>query len=128
MARAISGVSRTRAAYGRICGTRGHLLSGSVFQPACAQSQAISDEDLAHYVRSYASPEQLRVGLEFYRAYPANEQFNAARRDPIDVPIVLAGGEHSLTPLNAKVAESLRNMRPDNTNGGRDRMNKGEEP
>ena len=70
---------------------------------------AISDNDLAHYVRSYASPEQFRAGLEFYRAYPENERFNAAQREPIDVPIVLAGGEHSLAPLNATVAESLRN-------------------
>jgi len=29
-------------------------------------------------------------------AYPENERFNAVRREPIDVPIVLAGGEHSL--------------------------------
>jgi pimeloyl-ACP methyl ester carboxylesterase len=53
-------------------------------------------------------PEQLLAGLEFYRAYPANERFNAAQRDSIDVPIVLAGGDHSTAPLNATVARSLR--------------------
>jgi pimeloyl-ACP methyl ester carboxylesterase len=79
------------------------------FNRLARNRDAISDDDLAHYVRSYASPEQLRAGLEFYRAYPDNERFNAARREPIDVPIVLAGGEHSLAPLNAMVAESLRN-------------------
>ncbi len=62
----------------------------------------------AHYVSSYASPEQLRAGLEFYRAYPANERFNTGQRGPIDVPIVLAGGEHSLAPINPTVAGSLR--------------------
>jgi pimeloyl-ACP methyl ester carboxylesterase len=70
--------------------------------------KAISDADLAHYVRSYASPDRLRAGLEVYRAYPLNERFNASRRDPIDVPIVLAGGEHSQAPLNQQVAQSLR--------------------
>jgi pimeloyl-ACP methyl ester carboxylesterase len=70
--------------------------------------KAISDADLAHYVHSYASPDKLRAGLEVYRAYPLNERFNATRRDPIDVPIVLAGGEHSMAPLNQKVARSLR--------------------
>jgi pimeloyl-ACP methyl ester carboxylesterase len=69
---------------------------------------AISEEDLIHYVRSYASPDQLRAGLEVYRAYPSNERFNANQRGPIDVPIVLAGGEHSQALLNPTVAESLR--------------------
>lgn len=69
---------------------------------------AISDEELAHYVESYASPDQLRAALEVYRAYPLNEQFNAARRDAIDVPIVLAGGEHSMASLNPTIAQSLR--------------------
>jgi pimeloyl-ACP methyl ester carboxylesterase len=55
-----------------------------------------------------ASPDQLRAGLEVYRAYPSNERFNAGQRCPIDVTIVLAGGEHSLAPLNPTVAESLR--------------------
>jgi pimeloyl-ACP methyl ester carboxylesterase len=70
--------------------------------------KAISDADLSHYVRSYSSPDQLRSGLEVYRAYPLNERFNASRREPIDVPIVLAGGEHSQAPLNQAVAGALR--------------------
>jgi pimeloyl-ACP methyl ester carboxylesterase len=70
--------------------------------------KAVSDSDLAHYVQSYASQHQLRAALEVYRAYPANERFNAEQRGPIDVPIVLAGGERSLAPLNPTIAESLR--------------------
>jgi hypothetical protein len=35
---------------------------------------AISDEDLAHYVRSYALPAQLRAGLEIYRHWVIDEQ------------------------------------------------------
>jgi pimeloyl-ACP methyl ester carboxylesterase len=70
--------------------------------------KAISDADLARYVQSYAKPDQLRAGLEVYRAYPLNERFNEAQRGLIDVPIVLAGGEHSMAPLNPTVARSLR--------------------
>jgi pimeloyl-ACP methyl ester carboxylesterase len=70
--------------------------------------KAISDADLAHYVDSYASPDKLRAGLEVYRAYPLNERFNASRREPIDVPIVLAGGEHSGAQVNPTLARSLR--------------------
>jgi pimeloyl-ACP methyl ester carboxylesterase len=80
-----------------------------VFFNAMAHNRAaISDEDLAHYVRSYASPAQLRAGLEVYRAYPENERFNAAQRNAIDLPIVLTGGEYSMAPLNPTVAKALR--------------------
>jgi pimeloyl-ACP methyl ester carboxylesterase len=78
------------------------------FNRLALNRDAISDEDLAHYVRSYASGDQLRAGLEVYRAYPANERFNAHERGPIDVPIVLAGGDQSLAPLNATVARALQ--------------------
>jgi pimeloyl-ACP methyl ester carboxylesterase len=78
------------------------------FNRLARNCKAISDEDLAHYVRSYASPEQLRAALEFYRAYPENERFNAAQRDGIDLPIVLAGGDDSMAPLNTTIARALR--------------------
>jgi pimeloyl-ACP methyl ester carboxylesterase len=104
------GFHQTPRAPERMIAGREALYFREVFFNRLARNPgAISDDDLAHYVRSYASPEQLRAGLEFYRAYPENERFNAAQREPIDVPIVLAGGEHSLAPLNATVAESLRN-------------------
>ncbi len=61
-----------------------------------------SDADVAHYAKSYAAPEHLRAILEIYRAFPANEKFNAAQRSTIGVPLVLAPGENSpfekLTP------------------------------
>lgn len=71
-------------------------------------SKVISDVDVAHYANSYAAPDYLRAGMEFYRAFPDNEKFNAAQRSAIDVPIVLAGGDHSFAKLLPKVAESLR--------------------
>jgi pimeloyl-ACP methyl ester carboxylesterase len=104
------GFHQTPNAPERLIAGREAIYFREVFFNRLAHNRdAISNDDLAHYVRSYASPEQLRAGLEFYRAYPANERFNRAHREPIEVPIVLAGGEHSLGPLNPTVAASLRN-------------------
>jgi pimeloyl-ACP methyl ester carboxylesterase len=46
--------------------------------------------------------------MEYYRAFPANEQFNAAQRDKIAAPFVLVGGEHSFASLLPKMATDLR--------------------
>jgi pimeloyl-ACP methyl ester carboxylesterase len=70
--------------------------------------KAISDATAAHYANAYAAPEQLRAGMEFYRAFPANEKFNAEHRTATDVPIVLAGGDHAFGPLLSRVAADLR--------------------
>jgi pimeloyl-ACP methyl ester carboxylesterase len=69
---------------------------------------AISDADAARYVSAYAAPEQLRAGFEMYRALPANEKFNAAQRSAIDVPLVLAGGDHGFGPLLPDIAKALQ--------------------
>ena len=71
-------------------------------------SRVISDADVTHYANSYAAPNHLRAGMEFYRAFPDNEKFNAAQLSAIDVPIVLVGGDHSFGKLLPKVAEALR--------------------
>jgi len=78
------------------------------FNRLAFNGKAITDADVTHYANSYANPEQLRAGLEFYRAFPANEKFNAAQQSAIDVPIVLAGGDNAVGKLNPRVAESLR--------------------
>lgn len=71
--------------------------------------EAISDADVGHYAGAYAMLAQLRAGLEFYRrAYPAAEKFNTADCGDIDVPILLAGGDHAMGRLIPRLAESLR--------------------
>jgi pimeloyl-ACP methyl ester carboxylesterase len=70
--------------------------------------KAITETDVAHYANSYAAPAQLRAGMEFYRAFPANEKFNAAQRSALDVPLVLVGGDKSFAKLLPKMAEDLR--------------------
>ena len=93
-----------------------HLIAGrqfiyfreGMFNRFALNSKAITDSDVTHYANSYAAPAQLRAGLEFYRAFPANEKFNAGQQSTIDVPIVLAGGDNSVGKFNPKIAESLR--------------------
>ena len=57
-------------------------------------SDTFGDEDVARYARAYAAPEHLRAALEIYRAFPANEKFNAAQQSAISVPLVLAPGKN----------------------------------
>lgn len=78
------------------------------FNLGTVDHSAITDEDAAHYAGAYAAPEQLRAAFEMYRALPANEVFNASQRSPIDVPLVMAGGDHSFGPLLPAIAETLR--------------------
>jgi pimeloyl-ACP methyl ester carboxylesterase len=68
-----------------------------------------SDADVARYARAYAAPEHLRALLEMYRAFPANEKFNAAQRGAISLTLVLAPGENSpFEKLMPGFAEALR--------------------
>jgi pimeloyl-ACP methyl ester carboxylesterase len=72
-------------------------------------SDTFSDADVARYARSYAAPDHLRALLEIYRAFPANEKFNAAQESAISLPLVLAPGENSpFEKLMAGFAEALR--------------------
>jgi hypothetical protein len=66
-----------------------------------------SDADVGHYAESYADPGHLRALLEIYRAFPANETFNAAQRSAINVPLVLAPGENSPFKTHAQHRRSL---------------------
>lgn len=73
------------------------------------QPQFFSDADVAHYAQSYAAPDHLRTAFEFYRAFPANEQFNAAERSPIDVPIVFGAGDRdAFAKYVPTIAEAMR--------------------
>jgi len=73
------------------------------------QRDTFSDADVARYARAYAAPEHLHALLEIYRAFPANEKFNAAQRSAISLPLVLAPGENSpLEKLMSGFAEALR--------------------
>src|SRR6185437_16112521 len=69
----------------------------------------ISDAEVARYAESYAAPEQLHAAFEVYRAFPADEKFNAEQQSRIDVPLVVAaGGESVFLKALPTIAEALR--------------------
>jgi pimeloyl-ACP methyl ester carboxylesterase len=71
--------------------------------------QYVSDADVARYAESYAAPEHLHAAFEVYRAFPADEKFNAEQQSRIDVPLVLAVGSESVFLKDLPtMAESLR--------------------
>ena len=72
-------------------------------------SYTFSNADVARYARAYAAPGHLRAALEIYRAFPADETFNAAQRSAISVPLVLAPGKNSpFVTLMPSFADALR--------------------
>jgi pimeloyl-ACP methyl ester carboxylesterase len=93
----------------RLLAGRQFVYFREFFDRLALNRKAISDAEVRHYAKAYAEPAQLRAGLEFYRrGYPAAEKFNASERRPIDVPIVLTGGDHAMGMLFPRLAQSLR--------------------
>ncbi len=65
-------------------------------------------DDVAHYAAAYGDAARLHAAFEMYRAIPVNAAFNDERRGPIDVPLLLVGGEHVFAPAHEAVAANLR--------------------
>jgi pimeloyl-ACP methyl ester carboxylesterase len=69
---------------------------------------AISDADVTHYAAAYGELDNLRSAFGFYRAMPANATYNRGHTEPVDVPLLLVGGEHLFGPIVPRIADSLR--------------------
>jgi pimeloyl-ACP methyl ester carboxylesterase len=80
----------------------GELGGGFVSETAAVNGTVI------HYANAYRDPDQLRSAFEFYRAISANAAYNAGHTDPIDVALLLVGGEHLFGPILPQIADSLR--------------------
>jgi pimeloyl-ACP methyl ester carboxylesterase len=72
------------------------------------RKDAVTKEDIAHYARSYSRAKSLHAGFEFYRQFTAAAEFNRARQERLDVPLILVGGDKATAPISGAVAESLR--------------------
>lgn len=88
---------------------QGHeaLYFRRIFDRTAIAPQAITDTDMAVYLRSYRRPEHLKAGFEFYRALPVDEAFDRRHTEALPVPILLIGGEQGLGPFEARIAEDL---------------------
>ena len=82
------------------------LLAGreAIYLRYFLDSETFSDADVARYARAYAAPDHLRAALEIYRAFPANEKFNAAQQSAISVPLVLAPAKTRLFRSSCQVS------------------------
>jgi pimeloyl-ACP methyl ester carboxylesterase len=59
------------------------------------QKTAMNDEDIDRYVASYARPESLHAGFEYYRAFEQDAADNKEDTTPLLMPVLALGGEHS---------------------------------
>lgn len=91
-----------------IAGRQALYFREGFFNRFALNRKAITETDVIRYANSYAAPEKMRAGFEFYRAFPADEKFNQAQQNAIDVPLVLAGADNGVGKLNLTIAESLR--------------------
>lgn len=68
-----------------------HWVCSAFYHPA-----AITEADIAEYVRCYSTPGAIHAGLECYRAFPQDEQqFNAYSQQKLEMPVLAIGGENS---------------------------------
>lgn len=84
----------------------GHFLRGGVVNP-----RSITDEDVARYAAAYMRPGRIAAAMGSYRAFDAEETFGKERRAPVDVPMVLVGGNapgKSVEMLLPAIAKELR--------------------
>lgn len=82
-----------------------YIINSNAKNPA-----AIVDADVAAYATAYNKPDNLTAGFELYRAFPADEKFNASRKEPLDVPVLLVGGDGSFGPALPSLERGLRSL------------------
>lgn len=78
------------------------------FDVGTNDNSVITDADVEHYANAYGDPDHLRSAFEVYRALPANITANAKITTPVDVPLLLVGGEHVFGPVMRALAENRR--------------------
>lgn len=84
---------------------------GWFYRNLAYRPDAIGEEDLAEYLRTYTQPGAMRAGLAFYRALPQDIADNKARiaQGKLPMPVLAMGGARAWG-RGAEVAESLRRV------------------
>ncbi|MGB7102073.1 MAG: alpha/beta hydrolase [Xanthobacteraceae bacterium] len=86
------------------------------FRTKAAHPNAISDDDIAIYVKAYSTPDALRAGFDYYRAIETNVAQNARRmKTKLAMPVLLVAGEKGvgqamiggLTGIGANVTSQI---------------------
>jgi len=68
----------------------------------------VTDAEVEHYAAAYGDYAHLHAAFEMYRAIPDNIAFNDAHRAPVDVPLLLVGGDQVFGPGMPPLAKHLR--------------------
>lgn len=71
------------------------------------EDAAIPDEDVEVFAAAYEEEGALTAGFEWYRAFPADAERNAANATPLTTPILVMGGEYSAGPLLGLFEQAL---------------------
>ncbi len=90
---------------------REEIYFGWFYRNYGARPDALSDADIAEYLRVYRQPGALRAGFSYYRAIPADIADNAATAAAfkLPMPVLALGGDRSWG-RGMEVVESLRRM------------------
>jgi pimeloyl-ACP methyl ester carboxylesterase len=93
---------------------REDIYLGWFYRTYGARPDAISERDVAEYLRVYRQPGALRAGFSYYRAISRDIADNAARlaRSKLPMPVLALGGDCSWG-RGLEVVESLRRMAAD---------------
>ena len=79
------------------------------------QKEAIRDKDIEEYLRTNGTAEGMRAGFAYYKAFPADAQYNREQfKGKLTLPILAIGGEHSFGEFQLQgmqqVAENIRGV------------------
>jgi pimeloyl-ACP methyl ester carboxylesterase len=69
--------------------------------PYVYQQAAVTDADIAEYLRSYSTPEGMSAGFGYYRAFAQDRLDNQAFSRKLTLPVLAIGGEHGLGEFTA---------------------------
>jgi pimeloyl-ACP methyl ester carboxylesterase len=78
------------------------------FDIGTVEEHIVTDAEIEHYVAAYGDMARLHAAFEMYRAIPENAVFNNAHRTPVDIPLLLVGGEQVFGPGMPHLAKHLR--------------------
>jgi pimeloyl-ACP methyl ester carboxylesterase len=99
---------------------REHEYLSSMAYRAKPRPSAMTDADIAEYVRCYAAPGGMRAAFGHYRAALDDGKHNkelAARIAPLPMPVLVLGGQHSAIPRD-ELVKGIRKTASDVRDGG----------
>lgn len=88
---------------------REHAYVAAFLRDRAFNHGALTDDDIDIYARAFALPGSLRGGLEWYRAFPEDDEFNRrmGRDSPLSIPVLATGGDRRWGPRMVEMMSEL---------------------